>query len=169
LRCKIVDDSRFCNAEHEEAAYIAMLRPRYNQVVRAKIFPAASDSPQIPGLSASNDKAHLFREPIDLNPDDMLVQRFWNKVQKGSHRQCWRWKGSLRAGYGVIRHNSRLYSAHRVAYILEFGEPSKDLVIGHKCDNRWCCNPSHLEAITNHQNILDGFARGADCVHSERT
>ena len=32
-------------------------------------------------------------------------------------------------------------------------------VAGHKCDNKRCLNPEHLEVITNKQNVQDGHKR----------
>jgi len=77
-----------------------------------------------------------------------LRTRFWGHVQTGEPDVCWPWIATVRRGYGVIKHQRRVHSSHRLAYILMHGEPAKGLVIGHKCGNRICCNPNHLEAIT---------------------
>jgi hypothetical protein len=43
--------------------------------------------------------------------------------------------------------------AHRIAYELFVGEIPVGLVIDHKCEIKWCCNPDHLEPVTNAENL----------------
>lgn len=55
--------------------------------------------------------------------------------------------------------------AHRVAYELthgsiEAGRGYHGTVIRHKCDNPICCNPAHLEAGTQKDNVRDMVDRG---------
>lgn len=96
---------------------------------------------------------------LEINITDALRRRFWNRVQQGSKDDCWPWKAAMRNGYGAIKHDSRVHSSHRLAYILTNGLPSDEHVIAHTCDNRECCNPSHLEAIPAGQNNRDARAR----------
>lgn len=90
---------------------------------------------------------------------DSLVRRFWNSVEQGGPDDCWPWKASFRNGYGAIKHQGRVLSAHRVSYVIHFGEPEPGLVIAHTCDNRSCCNPNHLEAVTPKKNNNDARKR----------
>lgn len=59
-------------------------------------------------------------------------------------------------GYGVSK---GLY-AHRVAYEVAFGKIPEGLVVRHKCDNRICINPEHLELGTQADNVRDMRERG---------
>jgi hypothetical protein len=64
---------------------------------------------------------------------------------------CWEWQAAKYAkGYGafVIRNETR--RAHRVLYVWTYGEPDADL--HHRCENRSCVNPDHLEPVTE-QNV----------------
>lgn len=89
------------------------------------------------------------------NPEPLRV-RFWRKVDLSG--DCWIWTASRStAGYGHIRNDDgRLVVAHRVAYEQRFGPIPDGLVIDHLCRVRACVNPSHMEAVSNRENVLRG-------------
>lgn len=67
---------------------------------------------------------------------------------------CWLWVGSLKTGgYGQIYFEGKNYNAHRLAYIVANGPVDADVVIDHMCHVRRCVNPSHLQAVSNKQNV----------------
>lgn len=75
--------------------------------------------------------------------------------------QCWNWTGSKNeAGYGMIKIGERMMLAHRAMYETYRGAIPDNLVIRHKCDNRACCNPNHLEVGTRQDNMRDVDERG---------
>lgn len=66
-------------------------------------------------------------------------------------------------GYPKIRFKRRWIGVHKFMYCLfnnksVFGLGKK--VIRHKCDNRLCCNPFHLEEGTQYMNVRDMIERG---------
>lgn len=74
---------------------------------------------------------------------------------------CWEWQGSAGShGYGDLRCEGQHWLVHRFVYTCLKGEIPQGLVIWHSCDNRKCCNPSHLNLGTHQQNILDKEMKG---------
>lgn len=69
---------------------------------------------------------------------------------------CWEWQGWKRSGYGVLYAHRKKQAAHRLSYELAHGDIPIGTEIDHKCRNRACVNPDHLQAVSrveNAQNI----------------
>lgn len=93
-----------------------------------------------------------------------LEHRFWNKVNKMNSTECWNWNAALnKNGYGWFAFNTKTGStyAHRVAALLSGIIDSIDckLHVLHSCDNPKCCNPDHLFAGTNFDNVKDRVSK----------
>lgn len=90
-----------------------------------------------------------------------VLDRFWDNVDmSGGPDACWPWARSRRGkGYGSVKVNGRLRSAHRVAYRLATGHDPVGLLVMHVCDNPPCCNPAHLSAGTASDNMRDMVAK----------
>lgn len=71
---------------------------------------------------------------------------------------CWNWQGkvSKKTGYGQKTVNSKTMLAHRWIYTILLGPIPDGLVINHKCRNRRCVNPHHLEVTDQAGNCRDG-------------
>lgn len=70
---------------------------------------------------------------------------------------CWEWKGCVNdKGYGQIRVKGKTYYTHRLMYKFTKGVLVPWLTIDHLCMNRSCCNPVHLEQISNRENNRRG-------------
>jgi hypothetical protein len=89
-----------------------------------------------------------------------LRERFDSKWTPDQDKGCWLWTASVRGTYGQIGHRGKPRQAHRVAYELYCGEIPEGLVVTHRCDNRLCVNPEHLQVGTQQDNIRDAWSKG---------
>lgn len=96
--------------------------------------------------------------------------RLWPHVDCGAPDECWPWTGQInRHGYGRVHFRDRerkwTVSAHRLAWEVTFGPVPAGMVLDHvchthdracfegdRCPHRRCCNPNHLEPVTNAEN-----------------
>lgn len=92
-----------------------------------------------------------------------LEEKFWSHVYKTD--SCWLWTGTLRLGYGRIRHNNRSISAHRASWEFVNGPIPEGLEILHACDVRECVNPGHLSVGTRSDNMQDMVSKGRASSH----
>lgn len=79
---------------------------------------------------------------------------FWEKVNKT--KTCWIWTASKDAcGYGLHAKKFNTTRAHRISYILKYGEFDQKLKVLHICDTPECVRPDHLKLGTQQDNMID--------------
>lgn len=99
------------------------------------------------------------------HPESAYI-RFWKFVNKQGpihpiHGQCWQWKGRPgNHGYGQIMALKKIQLAHRLSFILHYGEIPYGLFVLHQCDNRMCVNPDHLFLGDSLANMTDMDEKG---------
>jgi hypothetical protein len=70
---------------------------------------------------------------------------------------CWIWIGGR---------NPRGYGLHRGSWESARGPIAPGLVIDHLCRNTWCVNLSHLEPVTQAENVRRARPLVAPCGHA---
>lgn len=92
--------------------------------------------------------------------NETQAAHFWSCVKTAEADECWEWTKCLSNGYGLIRFKGHDYKAHRVSYTLSVGAIPAGLCVCHRCDNKKCCNPSHLFVGTYADNVHDMCSKG---------
>jgi hypothetical protein len=90
-----------------------------------------------------------------------LDERFHEKYIIDQTTDCWIWQHATNnLGYGMIRDNDKMRTAHRVSYELHNQvKLQRNICVCHKCDNPLCVNPDHLWTGTHKQNTLDMMSK----------
>jgi len=86
-------------------------------------------------------------------------ERFWTKIDVKEKDDCWNWTAHLSGGYGQLKIEGEMVSAHRYAWSSVNGPVPDSMMILHKCDNKLCCNPEHLYCGTAKDNMRDKSRR----------
>lgn len=73
---------------------------------------------------------------------------------------CWHWAGRWNSGngYSKVSYQGQAWMVHRLLYTLLVGPIPEGLILDHKCRDRACCNPNHLEPVTHKENTKRGKA-----------
>ncbi len=76
----------------------------------------------------------------------VVVDRTWG---------CWVWQGHVdkRDGYGLIWRGRTPVRAHGVVYASEVGPVPDGKVLGHRCLNRRCVRPGHIQPTSHADNL----------------
>lgn len=86
----------------------------------------------------------------NINSYEVILKRFYSNVKKTN--KCWLWKRNENNGYGRFQANKNRMLAHRFSYMINHGHIFDNMVINHKCRNKLCVNPKHLEQVTTQKN-----------------
>ncbi len=80
---------------------------------------------------------------------------------------CWNWIGTkLKIGYGTCNIEGIKTTAHRAFYFLIYQYIAPGHEIHHKCNNRSCINPDHLESLSHDDHVkVSSKAMQTHCIH----
>jgi hypothetical protein len=103
----------------------------------------------------------VYRHFARLYAKRPLAELFWSKVAVGGPDDCWPWiPGTDKHGYGRFHIRPKSVLAHRFAYELVNGPIPDGLRACHTCNHPPCCNPAHIYAGTDADNIHDSMRAG---------
>lgn len=91
-----------------------------------------------------------------------LLERFESKVMRDPNSGCWLWVGYVDPIGGYGQFNVGIpgdKKAHRWSYRLYVGEIPQGMDLDHKCRQRCCVNPGHLEPVTRKENLRRGIGQ----------
>lgn len=116
------------------------------------LVEGAKTNAHYPGSKAGHPKLTM----------ELLVKKFWRKVNVSGENDCWMWTGMTYKGYGkLFRALNYPKAAHRFSMSLHIGRPVKpEEYVLHHCDNPGCVNPKHLFIGTQKDNMQDCVKKG---------
>jgi len=92
-----------------------------------------------------------------------MIQALLDKIQSTAvvAWDCWLWPGTSSRNYGAINFmGKRIAGAHRASWIAHNGPIPDGLWVLHRCNTRYCVNPSHLYLGTRKDNTRDAIIAG---------
>jgi hypothetical protein len=89
------------------------------------------------------------------------MERFMSIVEFDDETGCWNWPMHRvsNSGYGLFGFDGGIVLAHRFSAQFTKGLRGLPFVVDHLCSNPRCVNPSHLEEVTQSENVKRGIAR----------
>lgn len=95
--------------------------------------------------------------------DSKTIERIFRLISFNKSTGCWDWTGNKnKTGYGRVRYLGDKVLIHRLMFSWITGKGlskiiSRDnLILDHICNNKSCCNPTHLRLTTHKVNMLRG-------------
>jgi len=108
------------------------------------------------------DDEPIFAASRDPVYWEQFLKRYWSHVDKTEG--CWEWYGVVdECGYGRVGIYGMTRKVHRIAFFIGHEYLTDGMTVDHRCRNRSCVNPSHLELVPHSENIKRGMAAKKTC------
>lgn len=99
-------------------------------------------------------------KPISRELAMELAPRIMKRIKVNTKTGCWHRTVNINPGTGyssiakTVQGKTTYYLVHRVMYVFMNGPIPEGLTIDHLCEVVECCNPSHMQAVTQRVNVL---------------
>lgn len=104
--------------------------------------------------SAVKDSAAIEDRRLTNATGQTLAQMVWVRLAVAGPDECWNWIGFIKPnGYGSLNYKGKAYQAHRATFEALIGQIPAGMVIDHRCENKACCNPRHLQCVLPSENL----------------
>ena len=116
-------------------------------------------------MSSTKECAIAKNKPagLDIEPDPKVLRRFLAKVKRDEETGCWLWQGYCDSdGYAQFKFGGRAHWARRLAYAMFRRPMPGGLELDHKCRERSCVNPWHLDLVTKLENLASRYVGAED-------
>ena len=148
-------------------------------VTRSNISMQKFSTTSIPGQTMINAEGFTVRAHV-AHPTRSAITRFFEKIQVEQvsalvDSPCWIWIGCRsRNGYGQFKADARRsftrkIGPHIFAYEYFIGPVPDGFDVHHRCYNRACCSPLHIDVISHRDNMVDGNASTLASVNARKT
>jgi hypothetical protein len=77
----------------------------------------------------------------------------YREEDRGYTSPCWIWQHRIHNGYGVTTQRRTNGRAHKIYYEAVHGPVPRGLELDHRCRQKCCVHPDHLEAVTHTENM----------------
>lgn len=115
----------------------------------------------------SKDSARGINRRVDYQLSGSLLLRVLRQCNRPAEG-CWEWISPV-VRYPQVSCLGRVYRVHRLMYRLAVGSIPDGMLVLHRCDNKRCVRPSHMELGTAAKNIVDAWGRGLRQYNYEKT
>ena len=94
-----------------------------------------------------------MREVVVYNAIMLTEERIFSRVTRIANG-CWEWQGMVSdRGYALMKIGGKEVKVHQVAYRLFIGEIPAGLELHHRCENKRCVNPEHLDLLSRLEHL----------------